>query len=55
MVAVLVMLVMQVSAHGVIDMARVRHGFVTARRMVAMRGVVRIARMPTRAVVGISV
>ncbi len=55
MVAVLAVLVMQVSAHGVIDMARVRHGFVAARRMVAMRGVVRITGMPTRAVVGIYV
>ena len=55
MVAVLAMLVMQVSAHGVIDVARVRHRFVTACRMVAMRGFVRIAGVPIRAVVGIYV
>ena len=55
MVAVLVMLVMQVSAHGVIHVARMRHGFVTARHIVAMRGFVCIAGMPVRAIVGIYV
>jgi len=52
-VAVPVVRVMEVSAHYVVDVARVRNGLVPAGRAVSVRGVVLVTRVPARAPRGI--
>ena len=53
-VAVVGVPIVQMSRHDIIGMVDVRHGLMTAFRLMAMRLVVRVANMPGRAVRGIS-
>jgi hypothetical protein len=53
-VAVIAMLTMDVTLHEVIDVTRVRHGFVPAGRVVTMRHIVPVTIVPARTVRRIS-